>query len=99
MTLYNCDKCNAPIGLNEGYIAITYNVEMMKHDTVTLQDTIHVKHSELVLVLCGKCGNQHQALSIKEAMALKRASLNKIKPEKIEKNVKSSHNSQNTQAN
>jgi len=75
MTLYNCDKCGKDIGLNEGYVSITYNVEMLKKDMKTLQDHIVVAQSDLVMVLCGRCGNQHQASAMGEALKLKNRSV------------------------
>ena len=83
MILYNCDKCNKPISLNEAHITINYNVEMKKHNPVILKDEVNVAHSQLVLVLCGKCGNQHYANNVADALQLKKTVYQEIPPEKM----------------
>jgi len=73
--LYNCDRCGKDIGLNEGYV---YNVEMLKKDIKTQQDSITIAKSTLLMVFCSKCGNQHQSSSIADALKLKSASFARI---------------------
>jgi len=80
MILFSCDKCGKDIGLNEPYIAITHNKEVRNHDIAKQKDIVDVKDSLLINVLCGKCGNQHNANSLSEKFKMVKLGFLEIKP-------------------
>lgn len=69
--LYNCIKCKRTIELNEGYVNISYNIEKMSKNPITLRDEIKMHKSSNIITLCASCGNKHQANSLKEHLQVK----------------------------
>ena len=76
-----CDECGKGIGFNEAYVSINYNLQKQSHNIATQQNVIDIKHSEVVMVFCGNCGNQHNARMMTEAIALKQVVYQEISSE------------------
>lgn len=79
-----CDKCGKGIGFNETYVSITYNLQSKQHDIAQQEDYIDIEHSEIVMIFCGNCGNQHNARSMQEAISLQKVTYQQLPPQGME---------------
>jgi hypothetical protein len=52
-----CDKCGKEILYGNSYVTIARNVEQAEHIISSNKDEVQVIDSELLLTLCGRCGN------------------------------------------
>jgi hypothetical protein len=52
-----CDKCGKEIDYGNAYVSIARNIEQAEHIFATDKDEVAVIDSELLLTLCGSCGN------------------------------------------
>lgn len=61
-----CDRCQTTIPHGHPYITLLHNIEQMSRDVTTRSDYVTVISSEELIVLCGKCGNQFHAKTVKK---------------------------------
>ena len=59
-----CDLCNKEIRFGAGYVSITYNIENLGRDTISMKTYVEVISSDQVVTLCGKCGNKRSASKV-----------------------------------
>jgi hypothetical protein len=52
-----CDKCGKEIHYGNAYVSVQRNVEQAEHNFISNEDEVQIIDSELLLTLCGKCGN------------------------------------------
>jgi hypothetical protein len=52
------DKCGKEILYGNAYVSVQRNIEQAKHNFISNEDDIQVIDSELLLTLCGSCGNK-----------------------------------------
>jgi DNA-directed RNA polymerase subunit M/transcription elongation factor TFIIS len=53
-----CDKCGKEIHYGNAYVSVQRNIEQAEHNFVNNEDDVQVIDSELLLTLCGSCGNK-----------------------------------------
>lgn len=82
--IQKCDKCGKRIGFNEAYISITYNLQTEQYDIAQQENYIDIQHSEVVMIFCGNCGNQHNAHKMKEAIDLQKVTYQRLPPQGTE---------------
>src|SRR5450432_1157468 len=61
-----CDQCSKDIYYGNAYVSIARNIEQIDYDKLTKKDQVQVIDSEVVLLLCAKCGNTFHYDRIKE---------------------------------
>lgn len=65
-----CDLCNKEIPNGAAYVSINYNIESMDMNPVNYRPTVQVISSDQLLTLCGKCGNNKNAMVVKEVLKI-----------------------------
>ncbi len=61
-----CDKCGRDIPYGSAYVAIARNIEQTEYSESSKDYDIQIIDSEVILMLCGKCGNGFHYDRIKE---------------------------------
>ncbi len=56
-----CDRCGKPIPTGSAYVCLTRNIEQVQHCITTNEDEIEIIESEMLIALCGYCGNKFNA--------------------------------------
>ncbi len=57
----NCDCCGETIQYGKPYVCISQRVEVARHSDADDTDETEVVDSNLILVMCKKCGNKYNA--------------------------------------
>lgn len=57
-TYFLCDFCEKKIPRGAAYVCIQKNIEQYDVDATSNDDAVEVIHSEGLITMCGKCGNQ-----------------------------------------
>ena len=52
-----CDRCGKAIPHGSAYISLNRNIEQLEHSIANNKDEVQVIQSDILLVLCGSCGN------------------------------------------
>ena len=53
-----CDRCGKEIPTGSAYICLTRNIEQIEHSIANNEDEVVVIQSDLLITLCGSCGNK-----------------------------------------
>lgn len=57
----NCDCCGEAIDYGKPYVCISQRIEVARHSDADDTDETEVVDSNLILVMCKKCGNKYNA--------------------------------------
>ena len=57
----NCDCCGETIHYGKPYVCISQRVEVARHSDADDTEETEVVDSNLILVMCRKCGNKYNA--------------------------------------
>ncbi len=60
-TFSHCDRCGKEIPKGTAYVCITKNIEQIIHSIGLNEDEVEVIQSDLLITLCGSCGNKFDA--------------------------------------
>jgi hypothetical protein len=55
-----CDLCAKEIHYGSAYVVIERNIEEAFHNVTSNKDETQIIDSEVLITLCGKCGNEFQ---------------------------------------
>ena len=58
LIVVNCDRCGKEIPKGKAYVCITRNIEQIEHSISSNEDEVEVIQSDLLITLCGSCGNK-----------------------------------------
>lgn len=53
----NCDRCGKFIPKGSAYVCVTRNIEQVEHSIIDSEDQVVVIQSDVLIALCGSCGN------------------------------------------
>jgi len=73
-----CNLCNKEIPLGAAYVAINYHIEQMEKDPINLFPSIQVISADQIFTMCGKCGNQKGAETVKQVLKTTLSTKNSI---------------------
>ncbi len=68
-----CDQCGKDIYYGNAYVSIARNIEQIDYDKRTKEDQVQVIDSEVILLLCAKCGNAFHYDRIKDLIPARAA--------------------------
>ncbi len=59
-----CERCGKHIPKGSAYVCFTKNIEQIEHSIPDNQDEITIIDSEMLIALCGSCGNKFDLFAI-----------------------------------
>ena len=54
----NCECCGKAITRGAAYVCLARNIEQVEHSVSRQADEVEVIQSDMLLALCGRCGNR-----------------------------------------
>jgi hypothetical protein len=65
-----CDRCGKPIPKGSAYVCISRSIEQIEHNIAGNQDEAQVIDAEIIIALCGSCGNKFDTASLRKLVEL-----------------------------
>lgn len=65
-----CDRCSKPIPKGNAYVCISRSIEQIEHNIAENQDEVQVIDADIIIALCGSCGNKFDTASLQKIVAL-----------------------------
>ncbi|MBZ5857610.1 hypothetical protein [Flavihumibacter profundi] len=65
-----CDRCGKPIPKGSAYVCISRNIEQIEHNIAGNEDEVQVIDAEIIIALCGSCGNKFDTGALQKLVQL-----------------------------
>jgi ribosomal protein S26 len=66
----SCDRCSKPIPKGNAYVCIYRSIEQIEHNIAENQDEVQVIDAEIIIALCGNCGNKFDTAALHKLVQL-----------------------------
>lgn len=66
----HCSRCKKPIYRGAAYVCIARNIEQVEHSVSAHEDQVEIIQSDMLLSLCGRCGNRFDAGLLEQLIQL-----------------------------